>query len=310
MTMTPPISDHQLPAFALGTGSFRGLYREVSDAEAISTIHYALDQQVTLLDTAPWYGAFQAEALVGQALATRRREQVILSTKACLWSVDGAAQRGYRRDEVLWSVAGSLQRLGVSRLDWLHIHDPLVTEAPLILDETYPTLAELKAQGVIGAIGMGTGTLAAAEFFADRLPLDAVMLAGRYTLLDQSALPLLNRLHRRGVPVLSAGMYATGILATGAVDGAKYHYAPAPAGVLARTRRLEALCQAYHIPLRAAAAQFVRAHPAIQTIIFGAESVAQVAENLAVFSVAIPPGFWHDLHTTGLIDPSAPVPGA
>lgn len=306
--MTTHTLSNTLPAFALGTGSFRGLYREVSDEDAVATIHRALDERVTMIDSAPWYGAFQAETLVGQALASRHRDQVIVSTKACLWSENDEAQRGYRRDQVLWSIEGSFKRLGMSRVEWLHIHDPLEEEAALILDETYPTLADLKAQGVIGGIGIGTGTLRAAEFFVDRLPLDCVMLAGRYTLLDQTALAFLSAMHQRGIPVLSAGMYATGILATGAVSGAKYNYSDAPEEILARVRRIESLCRQYDIPLKAAAAQFVRAHPAIATIVFGAESAAQVAESLQVFSVSIPAAFWDDLITAGLIDPAAPIP--
>ncbi len=299
---------HNLPTFALGTGSFRGLYREVSDDDAIAAIYHALDHQMAMIDTAPWYGAFQAEALVGRALVVRQRDQVIISTKACLWNEGGEAQRGYRRDQVLWSVEGSLQRLGVSAVDWLHIHDPLETEAALIIDETYPTFADLKAQGVIGNIGIGSGTLQAAQFFANRLPLDCVMLAGRYTLLDQSALSFLDTMHKRRIPVLSAGMYATGILATGAVEGAKYNYTDAPEAILARVRHIEALCHRHNIPLKAAAAQFVRAHPAVATIIFGAESAAQLAESLHIFSVSIPSAFWGDLHDAGLIDPTAPTP--
>jgi D-threo-aldose 1-dehydrogenase len=306
--MTTQIVSHNLPAFALGTGSFRGLYREVSDDDAIATIHHALDHHMSMIDTAPWYGAFQAETLVGRALAARQRAQVVVSTKACLWSEAGEARRGYRRDQVLWSIEGSLKRLAVSTIDWLHIHDPLETEAALIIDETYTTFADLKAQGVIGNIGIGTGTLQAAQFFARHLPLDGVMLAGRYTLLDQSALSFLDSMEQRRIPVLSAGMYATGILATGAVARAKYNYTDAPEAILARVRQLEALCRHYNIPLKAAAAQFVRAHPAITTIIFGAESAAQLAESLHIFSLSIPAAFWNDLHHAGLIDPAAPTP--
>jgi D-threo-aldose 1-dehydrogenase len=297
-----------LPSFALGTGSFRGLYREVSDEDAIATVHYALDHQVPMIDSAPWYGAFQAETLVGRALEARRHEGFILSTKACLWSEAGEAKRGYHRDQILWSVEGSLKRLGVEAVDLLHIHDPLEADASVILDETYPTFADLKAQGVIGAIGLGTGTLTAAQFFAERLPLDCLMLAGRYTLLDQAALPFLDSLRLRGIPVLSAGMYATGILATGAVEGAKYNYSDAPDAIFARVRRIETLCHQHGVSLKAAAAQFVRAHPAIRTIVFGAESATQVAESLSVFSERIPTAFWHDLRQAALIDPNAPTP--
>ena len=295
-----------LPPIAFGTGSFRGLYREVPDDEAIEALHVALERGVTLIDTAPWYGAFQAEDIVGKAL--RGRSDFLISTKACLWSVNGEAVRGYHRDEVLWSFEGSLKRLGMAKVDVLHIHDPIEEAYALILDETYPTLAELKAQGLIGAISIGTGTLAAAQRYAAALPLDYVMLAGRYTLLDQSALPLLDELHTRGIPVWSAGIYSTGILATGSTSSAKYNYSTAPPQVVEQVRQLEHVCARHQVPLKAAAAQFVRQHPAIHTLVLGIESVVQLIDTLSTFDVSIPAEFWHDLKALNLIDPASPTP--
>lgn len=299
-----------LSPVGIGTGSFRGLYRDVPDDEAIEAIHAALDSGVTLIDTAPWYGAFQTEAIIGKALQGRPRESYRLSTKACLWSENGQMMRGYTRDQVLWSVEGSLKRLGVDSVEMLHIHDPLTDAYQTIVEETYPTLAALKAQGVIGAISVSTGDLAAAVQFAADLPLDALMLAGRYTLLDQSALHLLDALHERGTPVLSAGIYNTGILATGSMVDAKYNYGGAPPEIRARVEALEQVCARHGVSLKAAAAQFVRQHPAITALVFGIESADQLREALASFDMTIPPAFWHDLKADGMIDPEAPTPGA
>jgi D-threo-aldose 1-dehydrogenase len=298
----------RVPALGLGTGSFRGLYRDVPDPEAIETIYYALDHGLPMVDTAPWYGAFEAERIVGAALASRPRESYALATKACLWSENGEAMRGYTRDQVLWNLEGSLKRLQVDYVDILHVHDPVDEQFQTILDETLPTFVELRAQGTIRAIGCGTGDWRILERLAGEFDFDCMMLAGRYTLLEQEALEMLNALHERGVPVFSAGIYNSGILATGAVADAKYNYSNAPAEIIQHVERLSEICNRHRVPLKAAAAQFVRAHPAITTIIFGAETAAQVAENVGMFSVPIPPALWDDLRAEGLIPAGAPTP--
>lgn len=299
---------HPPPKLAFGTGSFRGLYREVPDAEAVEAIHTALDLGISLIDTAPWYGAFEAERLVGLALRDRARSDYQISTKVCLWNENGQGVHRYDRDSVLWSFEGSLKRLGITHVDVLHIHDPLEAAYPQIITETYPTIVELKAEQRVGQISVGTGTLAAAQALVAALALDAVMVAGRYTLLDQTALPFLNALAERGLPAWSAGLYSTGILATGSVATAKYNYQAAPPEILDRVRRLEAVCADYDIPLKAAAAQFVRHHPAIDTIVLGIESAAQLRETIATFQIAIPVDFWRELRHEQLIDPTAPIP--
>jgi D-threo-aldose 1-dehydrogenase len=296
-----------VPILGIGTGSFSGLYREVPEAEAINTIHYALDHGVTLVDTAPWYGAFVAEGYVGNALSTRERSDYILSTKVCLWSENGDAARGYTRDQVLWSLEGSFKRLQVDRIDILHIHDPVDEAYRTVVEETIPTVLELRRQGVTRAVSCGTGNWRILVDLAREGDFDCVMLAGRYTLLEQGALAAINNFRERGISVLSAGIYNSGILATGA-SGGKYDYRDAPADVVTRVRALEAVCQRHGVPLKAAAAQFVRAHPAITSIILGVESPEQVAENIAVFDVPISREFWQDLKEAKLIDERAPLP--
>jgi D-threo-aldose 1-dehydrogenase len=300
----------RVPDLCLGTGSFRGLYRDVSDAEAVETISYALEHQITMIDTAPWYGAFEAERIVGLALAQRPRDSYVLSTKACLWSENNEAVRGYTRDLVLWSLEGSLKRLGLDYVDMLHIHDPVGEHFATILDETIPTFLDLRSQGVIRAIGCGTGDWRILERLSREFTFDCVMIAGRYTLLEQEAYPLINDLSQHGTAVFSAGIYNSGILATGASADAKYNYSNAPTAVLEHVVRLAHVCQRHGVALKTAAAQFVRANPAIVTIIFGAETAAQLAENVDILNMPLPAALWDDLRAERLIPLDAPTPKA
>lgn len=313
MTATIPTrklgkTDLQVPILGIGTGSFSGLYNEIPESGAIQTMHYALDRGLNLIDTAPWYGAFVAEGYVGNALKTRERSSYVLSTKIGLWSENGEAVRGYSRDKVLWSLEGSLKRLQLDRVDIIHIHDLTPEHYRTIVEEGYPTLVEVKQQGITKAISVGTGDWEIATQLARDVDLDLVMLAGRYTLLEQPALTAINELYSRDIPVFSAGIYNSGVLATGSATRPKYNYGDAPAPILERVRQLEAVCQRHGVSLKAAAAQFVRTHPAITTILLGVESPEHIAENIAVFDEPIPPDFWQDIRQSGLVDERAPLP--
>lgn len=313
MNSTTPLrrlgqTDVYLPPIGLGTGSFGGTSDEVGEAEAIQMVHYALDQGLTLIDTAPWYGDKVSERFVGLALETRDPSSYTLATKVCLEFEGENARHFYSCDEVLRGLEGSFGRLKRDRVDILHIHDPKAEAHAQIVAETFPLLQELKAQGVTRAISLGTGRLDVAMALARDLPFDAVMLAGRYTLLEQPALEALDDLRERGISVFSAGLYNSGILATGTAGDPKYNYASAPPEIIARVKRLEAVCEQHGVRLKAAAAQFVQAHPAITCIVLGADSVAQIAENVSVFSEAIPAAFWQELRAEGLVDARAPLP--
>jgi len=210
---------------------------------------------------------------------------------------------------MLRGLAGSFERLKRDHVDILHIHDPIPEAFDQIVNETFPAILELKAQGIIKVISVGTGGVEIAVKLSRALPFDLVMLAGRYTLLEQPALDALAEFQQAGISVFSAGLYNSGILATGTVSGAKYNYQNAPAEIIARVKRLEAVCARHGVRLKAAAAQFVRAHPAITSIVLGADSVAQIEENVAVFNEPIPAAFWQDLRAQGLVDERAPLPG-
>lgn len=297
-----------VPELALGTGTFGATAGEVNQTEAVRMVHHALDHGLTLIDTAPWYGDKVAEEYTGLALATRPRASYLITTKVCLAWHGNDALRDCSRAGVLHSFEASLRRLQVDRVDILHLHDPIAENYRQLVTETYPTLLELRRQGSVQALSVGTGSLSILEQLARDLELDCVMIAGRYTLLDQTALNLLEELARRGIGVLSAGMFNSGILATGAVENASYDYHDAPLEVVARVQQLEAVCAAYRVPLKVAAAQFIKAHPAITTIVIGARSVAQLHENIALFDYPISPDFWRALRSRNLIDPRAPLP--
>jgi D-threo-aldose 1-dehydrogenase len=250
-----------------------------------------------------------AERFVGLALETRPRSSYTLATKVCLEFEGSDARRFYSRDEVMRGLEGSFQRLKLDRVDILHIHDPAEDGFALIVDETFPLLQELKAQGVTRAISLGTGEYQLARRLARALPFDAIMLAGRYTLLEQPALETIAEMSERGMSVFSAGLYNSGILATGTRTGTPiYNYSSAPPEIVARVQRLEAVCDRHGVRLKAAAAQFVKANLGITSIVLGAESVAQIEENVRVFHEPIPAAFWADLRAEGLVDARAPLP--
>jgi len=189
------------------------------------------------------------------------------------------------------SLEESLGRLGLDRVDIVLIHDPddVMEQAA---DEAYPALAELRAQGTVRAIGAGMNSAAALAWLAERCDLDCVLVAGRYTLLDQSAAEVLFPLClRRGVAVLTGGVFNSGILADPG-DGARYDYAPASSALLARARRLRDACAEYGVPLAAAALQFTIRHPAVTATVVGARTPEEIAADVSYLSMQIPDELW------------------
>jgi D-threo-aldose 1-dehydrogenase len=188
----------------------------------------------------------------------------------------------------------SLGRLGLDRVDIVLIHDPddFLEQAA---DETYPALAELRAQGTVRAVGAGMNSAAALAWLVERCDFDCVLAAGRYTLLDQSAGEVLFPLcQRRGVAVLAAGVFNSGILA-GPGDGATYDYAPAPPGLLAQARRMRDACSSYGIPLPAAALQFTLRHPVVTAAVVGARTPEEITADASYLSSPIPDALWAEL---------------
>ena len=297
-------------SLVFGGAPIAGLYAPVSDEVAAATLQAAWVAGIRAFDTAPHYGVGLSERRIGDFLAGRRRAEFVVSTKVGrrLVPATGDVQgdegfygippltrvRDYSRDGVRRSLEESLERLGLDRVDIALIHDPddHLAEA---LDGAYPALARLRADGTIGAIGVGVNSVPVAEWFVSRCDLDCVMVAGRYTLLDDSAAHSLFPLCRsREVAVLAAGVFNGGILAHPA-DGARYDYAPAPPAVLARARRIAEVCARYDVPVAAAALRYVLRHPAVTAAVVGARSPEEIRADAGYVSRPIPEGLWAEL---------------
>jgi D-threo-aldose 1-dehydrogenase len=287
-----------------------GLYAPVSDEEAAGTLAASWDAGIRAFDTAPHYGAGLSERRIGAFLAGRPRDEFAVCTKVGrrLVPADGDTEgaegfygtppltriRDYSRDGVFRSLEESLARLGLDRVDVALVHDPdeVLGQAA---DETYPALAELRSQGAVAAVGAGMNSAAALAWLVERCDLDCVLVAGRYTLLDQSAAGALFPLClRRAVAVLAGGVFNSGILA-GPGDGATYDYAPAPPAVAARARRMRGACAAHGVPLAAAALQFTLRHPAVTAAVVGARSPEEITADVSALKTHIPDALWAEL---------------
>jgi D-threo-aldose 1-dehydrogenase len=291
-------------------------HQSTSEAEATALIHRSLALGLNYFDTAPMYGLGQSERRYGQALRGLARDRYVLSTKVgrllrpgapdsarLTWAFDFSAQGA--RD----SFASSLERLALERIDILYVHDPDEHYQPA-LTHTFPVLMELRAQGRVRAIGAGMNQWQMELQFAKEGHCDCFLLAGRYTLLDQTALPeFLPYCAEHDISVIAGGPYNSGILAVGPREGATFDYRAASAALIDKARRIDAVCARYQVPLKAAALQFILAHPVIASVIPGARSVAEVEENVRMVEWPISVELWAELKQTGLIAAAAPTPG-
>jgi D-threo-aldose 1-dehydrogenase len=311
---------------AFGAAGIGNLYSAVSDEDAAAAISAAYAAGVRYFDTAPHYGLGLSERRVGAALAGLPRAELVLSTKVGRLLVDnpGGANRrddegfdvpatvrrvpDYSRDGVLRSLEASLTRLGTDRIDVVYVHDPDDHYAAA-LDGALPALAELRDQGVIGGFGAGMNQARMLARFVEHSDLDVLMLAGRYTLLDQSGMDeLLPACLRRGVSVVAAGVFNSGILATGRPGPEPYYdYAPASPELVERANRIADVCERHGTTLPAAAVQFPLGHPAVATVCLGARSADQVTRNAALFDEPVPGDVWRELVAEGLLRPDAPM---
>jgi D-threo-aldose 1-dehydrogenase len=325
-----PLGRRGLTVTRLGFGGapIGGLFEPVGEEQAAAALDAAWDAGVRLVDTAPHYGAGLSERRIGAWLRGRspaERRELVLSTKVGRLLVEpegGPPPDGvdgfygalpyrrvfdYSRDGVLRSVEQSLARLGVDRVGLLLIHDP-DRHWRQAAGEAYPTLHELRDQGVTAAIGAGMNQAEMLARFVRETDLDCVLLAGRYSLLDQIGLvELLPLCLERGVAVLAGGVFNSGVLADPR-EGATFDYAPAPPEVVERARRLADVCARHGVPLRAAALRFPAAHPAVASVLVGARSGEEFAADAALFDLPIPAALWQELRTAGLLPAAAPLP--
>jgi D-threo-aldose 1-dehydrogenase len=321
-----------LTSLGLGGAPLGNLYQTVDEVDAAEVVEAAWQGGIRYFDTAPLYGSGLSERRMGQALVRRSRQDYVLSSKVG-WLIephagvqqdgpyvglDGSRRRcDYSYDAALRSLEASMQRLGLDRIDIVYIHDldttchgdALEQRYGEAIDGAYRALAELRDQSVIGAIGLGVNEWQVCARALTDADLDVFLLAGRYSLLDQSALTsFLPACAQRGVGVVIGGAFNSGILATGAVPDARYDYKPAPADILQRTDRLAAACRRHDVPLAAAALQFPSFHPAVVSVLPGARKADEMAVNLDLFERKIPVALWSELKAEGLLPPEAPVP--
>ncbi|MBV7338138.1 aldo/keto reductase [Chloroflexi bacterium TSY] len=294
----------QVPVMGLGGAPFANLYRPVSEQSAIETIQYAFEQGVRLFDTAPLYGLGLSEERLGKALAGIERDAYVIATKIGRVLNDDRSDYSYdyTYDGVMRSLDGSLERLGLDSVDILHIHeaDPATSQREA-LETAYPAVEELRHQGVVKAIGAGMNEWQSLEYFVHHADFDLFLLAGRYTLLEQTAEGFLDLCGEKGIGILLAGVYNSGILATGPMEDAKYNYQTAPDHLLHKARAIEKICQQYHVPLHVAALQFAASHPAVTSLVVGAETAAEVAANLAGLQTPVSNELWTHLRKDELL---------
>jgi D-threo-aldose 1-dehydrogenase len=315
----------ELSELSFGCAQLGNLFRAVSDDEASATVDSAWDLGVRYFDTAPHYGLGLSERRLGRALASRARSEYVISTKVGrllepLSAVVGTDDAGFEvpathrrvwdfsRDGVLRSLEDSLERLGIDRVDVVYLHDP-DDHWPEAIGTAYPALEELRAQGVISAIGAGMNQTAMLAAFVRETDMDILMAAGRYTLLDQSALDdLMPACGEKGVKIVAAGVFNSGVLArSGPRPGARYDYAEAPDDMLHRAERIDEICRRNDVELPAAALAFPLAHPVVASVCVGARSPEQIARNVSLYGAGVPPALWADLRAEGLLRADAPA---
>ncbi len=313
---------------SFGGAAIGNLFTEVSEQDARAAVDAAWDGGIRTFDTAPHYGLGLSERRLGDALRHRPRDEYVICTKVGRLldpghparpagggpgpdgQVSGAAPgrdpegfavsaRYVRRfdfsaDGVTRSLEASLARLGLDRVDIALIHDP-DDHAEQAFRAAYPALEKLRAAGVVRAIGAGMNQAEMLTRFVTDTDVDVVLVAGRYTLLDQSAAAgLLPAALRRGVSVIAGGVFNSGVLAT-PDEGATYDYQAAPAGLIERARRLQEACARFGVPLRAAAARFPLTHPAVASVLIGARSAAEITDALRLRAADIPAALWDAL---------------
>ncbi|GAQ63764.1 D-threo-aldose 1-dehydrogenase [Streptomyces scabiei] len=314
-----------LTALGFGAAVIGNLYRATSAADAAAAVDAAWDAGIRYFDTAPHYGLGLSEQRLGAALRQRPRDEYVVSSKVGRLLVRNERPQGvdsegfvvpddlrrqwdFSRDGVLRSIEDSLRRTGLDRLDIVYVHDP-DDHWRQAADEALPALAELRDQGVVGAIGAGMNQSAMLARFLRETAADAVMLAGRYTLLDQSALDdVLPAARDAGKSVVAAGVFNSGLLSRPRpADGMKYDYQDAPRELVARARAIAEVCEEHGTSLPAAAIAFPATHPSTVNVTLGMRDRAQVTQNAALQRSAVPGALWDDLRDRGLIRQDVPL---
>jgi len=327
-------TDLDVTVLGFGSAPLGDIYEVLDDKTAIETVETAANAGVTLFDTAPLYGQGSAEHRIGTALRRRPKGSYIVSTKVgrlltpapkgrvrtsrFVGGLEFDVTNDYTYDAAMRSHEQSLHRLGLPAVDVVLIHDADAwTHGPEhgprryreAMDGAYKALEKLRSEGVIKGIGLGLNDPGyMARYLCDG-DFDCVLMAGRYSLLEQPALAeVLPLALKKNVGVMLGGVFNSGILATGPIEGARYNYTPAPPDVLDKVRKIERVCRSHGVSLPTAAMHFPLGHPAVSSLALGAVSPAEVRANVAAMTRAIPTGLWSDLKAEKLLDADAPVP--
>ena len=327
----------EVTELGLGGAPMGGFRATISDAEAVKLTDDGYDAGIRYFDTSPYYGYGRSELRMGAALREKPRDSYVLSTK--IGRVMHAMKPGekppadfrenglpgfapvydYTYDGVMRSLEHSHMRLGLQKIDIALIHDVdfwttkdravLEERFRTVMDSGYRALDDLRRAGIIGAIGVGINEADTSTRFIKAGDFDCMLLAGRYTLLEQGALEeFLPECTKRHVSVILGGPYNSGILTGGVKPGATHDYVAAPAALIDKAQKIEAVCTRHGVPLGAAAMQFPLFHPAFCAVIPGALSTAEVKQNVSHMSVRIPVELWSELKREKLLDPAAPTP--
>jgi D-threo-aldose 1-dehydrogenase len=325
-----PIRDTgvEISTVGIGGGPIGNLFAPMNDADAGSLLHAAIERRIRYFDTAPVYGMGLAETRLGHALAPYRRDRFVVSTKVGrLLRADAQPDpdlfhdgepffKGSSALNPVWdfsyqgtsrSLEESLGRLGLDGVEIAFLHEPPDRCLRQAVEEGYRALRDLRQANMVQAIGVGWDRTDTMVQLVAELDFDCVLVAGRYTLLDQSAMErLLPACAERQVAVVVGGVFNSGILAD---PRATYDYLPAEADVKGRVQKVTEICDRWSVPLKAAALQFPLGHRAVAGIVLGMRTLGELKENLKLLDLAVPPGLWHDLQQIGLLPETAPVPG-
>jgi D-threo-aldose 1-dehydrogenase len=321
----------------LGTAPIGEVYEILDEKTAIATIEQAYKSGVRTFDTSPHYGNGIAESRMGAGLRRARRSDIVVSTKigrvmdpfaqppprnkdvyspGFVGGYAHAPRFDYSYDGTMRSVEQSLLRMGLSKLDILLIHDCDVwthgadagRRFKEAMEGAYRALDKLRSEKTVAAIGFGINEADTCVRFARAGDFDVAMMAGRYSLLIQNGMAeFLPLAIEKKMGVMLAGVFNSGILATGAIPGAKFEYASAPPEIMERVRKIEAICAAHGTSIRRAALQFAMAHPAVVSVVLGAVKPEEIQSNAADAEALVPSGLWSDLKSQGVLDPSAPT---
>jgi D-threo-aldose 1-dehydrogenase len=305
-------SSLRVTRLSLGGAPYARLPESTGEATTREIVHRAYEFGLRFFDTAPLYGAGKSERWLGAALRDLPRDEIVVATKVGrLIRPDTTgkpiATFNFSYDGVMRSLEESLERLGLDRVDVLHIHDP-DKQYDEALSGAYKALDKLRSDGTIGAVGAGMNQQEMPARFAREANFNCFLLAGRYSLLDQVGLKdLLPICAEKGIGIIIGGVYNSGILAN-PVAGATFNYQAAPAEWLEKAQRLQTVCNRHNTPMMAAAIQFPLAHPAVSTVLTGVQAVSELEENVRMLQHPIPAALWQDLKSEGLLPEAAPTP--